>query len=132
MRVYIYFNASTPVFPCEIRFEILFQQNPDCSVPDVSLLEECSQDCQILSTECSIKCNESAEIALCISDCNREYSNCLNFCPCNSECYEGCPCDYENQYCSSRVIVSALNFERAETDRFINLIRLKVITNCDS
>jgi len=37
----------------------------------------------------------------CISECNRDHINQIEKCPCYDDCYNGCPCEYESDYCDS-------------------------------
>ena len=34
-----------------------------------------------------------------ITNLIREYLKCENNCPCYDNCYDGCPCSYETEYC---------------------------------
>ena len=36
---------------------------------------------------------------VCQSDCNRAHTEALRFCPCHANCFNGCPCTYESDFC---------------------------------
>ena len=65
-------------------------QDPDSNPDYVACLEEMD----IAFTNCVLACNHNQE---CYADCNRDYVDNVEKCPCNSKCENGCPC--EEYYC---------------------------------
>ena len=58
--------------------------------------EWCNSDCQNSQLQCIVDCaNDTA----CVSTCNRDFLTCQSDCPCYDNCYDGCPCESETQYC---------------------------------
>ena len=49
-------------------------------------------------TDCIFYCHLDTT---CISECNRDHINQIEKCPCYDDCYNGCPCEYESDYCDS-------------------------------
>ena len=58
--------------------------------------QECENDCQDINLTCIVACGGDAG---CISECTRDFTYCLDRCPCYQNCYNGCPCSYETEYC---------------------------------
>lgn len=58
--------------------------------------QECENDCQDVNLNCIVACGGDAG---CISECTRDFTYCLDRCPCYQNCYNGCPCSYETDYC---------------------------------
>ena len=61
-----------------------------------SAAQKCENDCQDLNLNCIVACGGDAG---CISECTRDFTYCLDRCPCYQNCYSGCPCSYETEYC---------------------------------
>ena len=41
---------------------------------------------------------------VCLSSCSRDFVSCTSDCPCNENCFDGCPCSFQNEYCSSNEV----------------------------
>lgn len=97
----------------------LREMNPLCKSTTAAKL--CNDECTNKQIECIISCSHDTP---CITDCNREQVKgwryyikndltliliafdpwkvtCQNQCPCYDECFDGCPCEYESEYCRS-------------------------------
>ena len=80
-------------------------------VPDLNVA--CKDRCEIISIECILACDNDT---LCMSQCSRENTECLNGkkisveyfrgivsdCPCEANCLDGCD-DCENPVCDCEV-----------------------------
>ena len=68
-----------------------------CSCRDLetnSDFQKCKSDLKDENTRCIANCDVGEW--RCISECNRQYDENMSFCPCQSECPQGCPCpNYE-------------------------------------
>jgi len=68
--------------------------NPDCNHQDQAI--ECEDDCLAILVPCHSECEDEHD---CISVCMRQYTLCVDKCPCHTECFNGCPCDNDSVYC---------------------------------
>ena len=68
--------------------------NPNCNHQDQAI--ECEDDCLAVLVPCHSECEDEHD---CISVCMRQYTLCVDKCPCHTECFNGCPCDNESVYC---------------------------------
>ena len=68
--------------------------NQDCGSLNAEAL--CNTDCETSYTNCVGNCLGDAS---CVSGCNRQHGACMASCPCHDSCLDGCPCDFDSQYC---------------------------------
>ena len=72
--------------------------NPKCPTEDAK--QNCDNACMDVNVVCTIACGGNYD---CISNCTRAYYSCIEDCPCNKKCFQGCPCPEENEYCIPEV-----------------------------
>lgn len=75
---------------------VLAATNENCT--DTELEARCVADCEEAFTECIIDCGENDPV--CVSECSRQSVQCMTLCPCHDNCFDGCPCSFQSQYCS--------------------------------
>ena len=68
--------------------------NEDCV--DIILGKLCNEQCVGYLVDCVAKCDNDS---VCIANCGREESNCVNSCPCNADCIDGCD-GCEHPFCT--------------------------------
>ena len=68
--------------------------NEDCV--DIILGKICNEQCVGYLVDCVAKCNNDS---VCIANCGREESKCVNACPCNADCIDGCK-ECEHPFCT--------------------------------
>ena len=72
--------------------------NPKC--PTEEAKQNCDKSCMDINVVCTIACGGNYD---CISNCTRSYYTCIEDCPCNKHCFQGCPCPEENEFCIPEV-----------------------------
>ena len=72
--------------------------NPKC--PTEEAKQNCDKSCMDINVVCTIACGGNYD---CISNCTRAYYTCIEDCPCNKNCFQGCPCPEENEFCIPEV-----------------------------
>ena len=87
----------------------------------------CEADCDTVYIECLFRCGQDA----CLSECAVELNRCIDRCPCNSNCPNGCEhCD--NDACSCSNFPSEENDFNGDLCLKINSVEYgECILNCD-
>ena len=70
------------------------RMNEECV--DLILGKLCNEQCVGYLVDCVSKCDNDN---VCIANCGREESKCVNSCPCNADCIEGCD-GCEHPFCT--------------------------------
>ena len=74
------------------------QSNKACPEDSLAGSENCVAAKERELTDCIFYCKLDTT---CISECNRDHITKLEKCPCYDQCYNGCPCEYESEYCDT-------------------------------
>lgn len=85
----------------------LFGYNEACPEDSLAGSENCVAAKERELTDCIFYCKLDTT---CISECNRDHVTQLEKCPCYDQCYTGCPCEYESEYCDTENDVHLLIF----------------------
>ena len=89
--------------------------NEDCV--DIILGKICNEQCVGYLVDCVAKCNNDS---ICIANCGREESKCVNACPCHADCIDGCE-ECEHPFCTQcNDIDSNEDYQKCEGQRFTN------------
>ena len=96
LKILIFLKLVTgKLFPNDLN---QWAYNPLCPTEDAK--QDCDNACMDVNVVCTIACGGNYD---CISNCTRAYYTCIENCPCNKNCFLGCPCPEENEFCIPEV-----------------------------
>ncbi|CAG5108353.1 Oidioi.mRNA.OKI2018_I69.chr1.g3755.t1.cds [Oikopleura dioica] len=90
------FNASDEEFHPENHAPEIKEE--EC--PDIDLYEECTALCRLDYLQCRSQCDN----ALCENSCLGEFYDCSSFCPCGTNCPNGCD-GCKNEICKHILVM---------------------------
>jgi len=94
MKIFIFISVASGTFIG--RNVSNYAYNPACPTENAAI--NCENDCISANVECIQNCNGSQD---CMRQCSRDFGVCSDDCPCYANCYNGCPCSYESEYCEA-------------------------------